>query len=606
MKKIILPFCALLAITESVVAEVDVTQIIITGSRSGINAETKASTHVLTQRDIEKSTANNLPELLSQIPGVSIEQSGSLGSLSSVRMRGTEADQVLILVDGVRTSSASNGSTALQFIPIGQVQRVEVLKGTRSGLYGSEAIGGVIQIFTKTGKNSQGGYADIGYGSDNTKSVSTGFNNVTDLFYYGLNVGYLDTNGFNSTVNNSGENADADGFDQRDFSFNIGHTSKNGTQFDFKYLTSSGNTEFDTGTQDENNNTDFDNEFANLDIKTPLLSNLDLTVNLGYLTDEQETFGTNISEFNTQRESASTFLSYKVTSKQSFILGYEHFNDELETTSSFIEDERFNSAVFGEYAVNSSLADFHLTYRTDDNEAFDRENTGSASVTVPINKNHSVSLSYGTGFKAPSFNEMFFPFTDYGFGFTFEGNPDLDPERSSSTEISYTGNFNNIMLTGAAYRTEIEDLIVSTADFSGVNNIDNADIRGAEISIEGKFMHFSTGLGLSYVDARNKETDDRLLRRPRSSARFYIDKNINNLDLSLVIFSESNRQQSATTQTAGYAIVDLSTLYKFSKKSSVKFQIKNLFDKEYLLVDTSLGKFRTPDRAAEITYKYKF
>ncbi|MGH1487075.1 MAG: TonB-dependent receptor domain-containing protein [Cellvibrionaceae bacterium] len=590
----------------SAYTEEELNTIVITGSRTGLDVVNNVSSYIVTQAEIEASTADDVPQLLAQIPGVSIEDRGGRGATASVRIRGTESDHVLVLIDGVRSASATSGTTSLQFLPLDQIDRIEVVKGPQSGIYGAEAIGGVIQIFTKSGKNTQGGHANISYGSNDTGVLGLGYSGANDYVHYGINVGYEGTDGIDRTVENIGLDRDDDEYDQRNISLNIGHQALKGPSVNFQYLLTEGSTEFDGlgGTFDQS--TDFKSEAFTTTFDLPVTSSIKLNLDLGYFSDDQQTFSDNPSIFNTERDSLTTYIDYQIKTGQSLVLGYDYYNDRVESTQTFVETQRNNNAVFAEYAINRSDFSVQLAYRQDDNEAFGTQKSGNAAITVPINAYHQIGLSYGTGFKAPTFNDLYFPFTDFGFGFTYEGNPDLEPEKSRSRELSYTAKFNHFRFLATIYKTEIENLIESTDSFDTVENISETELRGGELAIDTTISGVKAGLALSYVDAENKTTKERLTRRPRSTARLSLDKSFDKLNIGLVLFAEGNRKQSSTLETAGYGIVDFKVLYDLTRQSSIKFQVKNVFDKEYTLVQSSSQQFNTPGSTAELTYKYKF
>ena len=603
MKKLNYFFLILLGLSVVHSEAEELNTILITGSRTGLDVSNKAASYVITQEDIELSSAQDLPGLLSKVPGVNLEQNGGRGSASSIRIRGAQSDHTLVLIDGVRSASATSGDTAIQFIPLAQIERIEIIKGPQSGLYGAEAIGGVIQIFTKSGQSSQGGYAQLGVGSFGSESASAGFNGASNNVFYGVNLSYFDSEGIDRTLNNSDPDTDLDAFDQRDLSVNFGYQALQGPEFDFRYLLSQGNTEFDSG--DRGDSTDFDHQAANLSLGIPLSLFANLNIDFGYFEDDKETFGANPAVFNTMRDTATVYVDYDLSSNQSIVFGYDYYNDSVDSTQAFVEDERDNQAGFAEYAIKNSAFNLQLAYRYDDNEAYGKQDSSSASLSLPLKDQHIVTLSYGTAFKSPTFNDLYFPFTDFGGGFTYVGNPNLEPEESSSLELSYVTRINSLDFTATVYKTEIENLIELTDSFDTVENVSEAEIVGTEFSLSADFSGWYADFSVAYIDAKNKDTNERLFRRPRTSATLDIQKSIDNVDFQLSWLVEGDRQQNATTKTAGYGVVDIASIYSLDSHSKIKVKITNLFDKDYILVDTS-RTYQTEGRAFEVSYKYSF
>ena len=215
---------------------------------------TISSTSVITADDIEKQQVSNVQELLQATAGIQLVNNGGPGKVTSLFMRGTESDHTLVLIDGVRVNSVSDGGGALQLLPVEMIERVEIVRGARTSLYGSDAIGGVIQIFTK--KGSQGAAASsfvVGkLGSDNTSALTLGVNGGFKNGSYGLSVKAKNSEGYNSctgdSINFAGcftEELDDDGFDNRSLTFNGSWNISNSTKLSANLLRSDNDIEFD-------------------------------------------------------------------------------------------------------------------------------------------------------------------------------------------------------------------------------------------------------------------------------------------------------------------------------------------------------------------------
>ena len=578
--------------------------VFITGGRTEVPTVNRPSTYTFTQADIEKTTAEDLTQLLSQVPGFSFDHNGGRGASAGINIRGAESDHTLILIDGVRTASASSGTTAMQHISLSQIERIEVIKGPKSGVYGADALGGVIQIFTKKGKNNFGGYAEIGAGSHDSDSLAVGFNGGNDDIYYGINANKYETDGIDRKLNSTGVDVDQDSYDQESVSVNLGRDSLNGLDIDFIASLNRGNTQFDSGNVDDS--TDFRTENVSLNTVYPISSSVDMHFQLGYFKDDQETFGRNTSRFITRRNSLTHYINYRIDSKQSLVLGYDYYDDKVASTSNFIQPSRDNEALFTEYALSNDAINLQVSLREDDNQSYGNKTSGSLLIGTSINNSQQVSLSYGTAFKAPTFNDLFFPFTDFGGGFTYQGNPNLKPESSKTVELAYAGQFSNMGIDVSIYRTTVDNLIQGTATFDTVENISNVELIGGEFAIRQQLSSFDWGIALSHVDARNTANEERLNRRPRGSLQAYANKPIGQLDLSVHWRAESNRRQSATRTTGGYGLLDLGAQYRFAKKHALKFLTKNIFDKEYVLISSSTSTFNTEGRTFEVKYHYLF
>src|SRR5450631_2031308 len=207
-------------------AETPMELLIVTPTRMPQSLDkTIPDTTVLNEQDIQNSGAPDVPTLLRSLAGVEVVQSGGLGTVSSTFMRGTNSDHVLVLLDGVRINSATTGTTALEHIMLDRIERIEVVRGNVSSLYGSEAIGGVIQLFTKRGHGAPAFNASAGLGSHGTQRLAAGFSGSTDSDSYSVNVGRVKTDGVSAIKPEMVANIqpDKDGYDNTSLSVNERH-----------------------------------------------------------------------------------------------------------------------------------------------------------------------------------------------------------------------------------------------------------------------------------------------------------------------------------------------------------------------------------------------
>ena len=192
--------------------------IIVTATRTAQTADDSlASVTVITEEQIAQQQVNDLRELLSSISGIDMINNGGIGKATSMFMRGTGSSHVLVLIDGVKIGSATNGNIAFQHIPVNQIERIEIVRGPRSSLYGSEAVGGVIQIFTKKGKKQDQANLEMGYGSYETNKIMAGVSGKVGNTSYAINANHLKTNGFDAK---DGIEIDNDGYDSNSLTFN--------------------------------------------------------------------------------------------------------------------------------------------------------------------------------------------------------------------------------------------------------------------------------------------------------------------------------------------------------------------------------------------------
>ncbi|HPY40780.1 MAG TPA: TonB-dependent receptor plug domain-containing protein, partial [Thiolinea sp.] len=241
-------------------------EIIITAGRKAQTAdETLAPVTVITRKEIEKTQAGSVAEVLQQTPGLSLTSSGYMGKQTSVHLRGTNDSHVLVLIDGIKVGSATLGTTPLELLPLAQVERIEVVRGPRSSLYGSEAIGGVIQIFTRKGSGTKGiqPNASVSYGSFNTAKANVGLSAGSgEGAWFNLNAATERTDGINAqdyytTYLPDFSTAkvyekDKDGYKNNSISLRAGNRFENGISAEAGVLQAQGESEFDGQYQNEN------------------------------------------------------------------------------------------------------------------------------------------------------------------------------------------------------------------------------------------------------------------------------------------------------------------------------------------------------------------
>jgi len=281
-------------------------EIIVTAKGNQTQKNIRHTAHVFTLEDIELAQVKDLPGLLDRVSGISVRDSGGRGSATGVFVRGTSNSQTVVLIDGVRVGSATLGAAALNSYPIEAIERVEVLKGPYSGLYGADAIGGVIQIFTKKGGEDRGAVsATLGSDSLNEYDVALNFGNNRNSFYIAAHS--EETDGIDRTSITSGGNGDIDGYEEVSISLGGRISLGESTVASLSVLGSENTVDFDdTFGDDFNRSTDNKAFSAALSFDSQLTQTVSWKTALGTNKDESETFSSFPAEFTTNRDSIST------------------------------------------------------------------------------------------------------------------------------------------------------------------------------------------------------------------------------------------------------------------------------------------------------------
>ncbi len=589
----------------------DLEPLVVTATRTPQTAdETLASVTVITRQEIERRQVQSVQEVLRGVPGLGVTNSGGLGKATSVFLRGTNSDHVLVLIDGIRVGSATFGRTAFQLIPIDQIERIEVVRGPRASLYGSEAIGGVIQIFTRKGGGALRPRFSAGGGSHATYQLAGGISGGGDQGWFNLGASRIDTRGFNacsSTVAQPGGcftfEPDDDGYTNNAGSARFGYRFDNGLELDARLLHAEGNNEFDSRSENED---DFVQQAVSGEIRFSPASFWDVTILGGRSLDESESFKAGIEKrsiFDTERQSALFQNDFTLAPGHVLTVGFDYYNDLIESTEKFAETSRDNKAGFGQYQGAFDGLDWVLGVRHDDNEQFGGETTGNVALGYSFGPPLRLTVGWGRGFKAPSFNDLFFP----GFG-----DPNLDPEESESFEVGARGTLAGVRWSLNGYYTAIDELIGFRPDptaLFGIRavNVDEARILGLEAVASTRILGWDIAANLSLIDPENRgegpNKGNVLPRRAEQMFRLDLDRRYGRFSAGLTVYGKGRRFDDLgnTRRLAGYMLVDLRAGVELYKDLFLEGKVGNLLDKEYETADF----FNQDDTNLFLTLRYQ-
>lgn len=420
--------------TAAPAADTELGQIVVTATRQATRSnELLSDVSVITREEIEQAGQSTVEELLARQPGIEYITNGGPGTSSNIFIRGANADHTLVLVDGQRINSVSSGTASFSRLPLAQIERIEILRGPASSLYGADAIGGVIQIFTRRGEGPARFNASAGFGTNNTNELSAGVSGGTDVVSYSLQAGYYGTAGFNAIRNpaNFSFNADHDGYRNQNASASLAFRPAPGHEFGLNLFNSDGVSGFDNGPGDASNKESISSFSAYS--RNRLASTWTSTLRAGRTTDDatSRTTGNPDGLFRTDQDQLSWQNDIKLPVGQA-LLAAEYMKQQLSSSTSFTLTERTVRSLLAGW--NGSLGDHRLQFnaRRDDNSQFGDKTTGFAGYGYQFTPNLRAHASYGTAFKAPTFNQLYFPNI---FGAIYAGNPNLRPEFARNREI---------------------------------------------------------------------------------------------------------------------------------------------------------------------------
>jgi vitamin B12 transporter len=600
--------------TQAIAAD-QLEEVVVTASRTEQPiSEVIGSVTVITREEIEQRQAQSLQDLLRGELGIDIYNSGGLGKLSGLSIRGAKSEQTLFLVDGVRLGSASAGLTSFELIPVDQIERIEIIRGPRSSLYGSDAIGGVIQIFTR--KNT-GITASISAGSYDTQNYNLGLGTSNDKLKFSLHINHLQSGGYDSLGSYNIYPAptyspvlvtetDKDNFDSSSITTELGYKFNSAISLELTSLYAEGLTRYDGSPQNE---TRFRNSAPNFKLHLMPLDILELTLTGGITQDVSEGYmdGVFVSRFFTEKQSAGTQFDWDLK-EQKITFGLDYLIDDLTSDTSYTVSERKNTGIYAQYLASIDKHEFSASLRSDRNDQFGGHTTNQLGWKwFVLNKDLALNAGWGQAFRAPTFNDLYYPF---GFG-----NPALKPEQSESYEIGISGILDSVNWSAQAYSTNVTDMIAWNNTTNQPDNISKAKLKGAELNINGQWKKVSFNVNYSAQEPRTLQPGNNyeniLPRRARQSGRVNLGYKFNNAQLSTNININGPRFDDLDNKNpmGGYTTVDLLGNIELRKQSGFSIQVKlgNFFNRTFA---TTLGwdptiPYKQEGRSVYLTLRYQ-
>jgi vitamin B12 transporter len=567
--------------------------VVVTATRAETRVQDLVSdVTVIKRATIESLDARSLPELLQRVAGVQIATNGGLGKASSVFIRGAEARHTILLVDGVRLGSATLGTPSWDNIPVDMIERIEVLKGPASALYGSDAAGGVVQIFLKKGREGLHPSVSVGAGSrgriDGAAGVQAGEGPLT----YAMGVQKLRENGFsatNSKVPFGAFNPDRDPFEQEAADASIRYQISNGWTFDAGLLYSDGISAFDDG--------------PHLDSRLRLRdATLHATLE-GQLTSLWRTKWIVSEGDDTSNTIVATFPgSFKTTQRQltwqneielplgRVLAGLEQHRQRVSSSTLYAITRRTIDSAFLGLNGETGNQSWQANVRHDSNSQFGSHDTGFAGYGYRITPAWRVHASYGTSFVAPSFNQLYFP----NFA-----NPALQPEHGHNTDVGVRWAHAGQEVGLVRYANRIRGFITST---TAPANIPRARIDGWTLDYKGQLRGVTVRAALDLLDPRNELTGRLLPRRSKRQLTVAADRSFGawTLGASALYVDKRYDDTANTRELAAYTTVDVYADWLFAPAWTAQTRITNLTDRHY---ETAYG-YNQPSRGVYVALKW--
>ncbi len=561
--------------------------VIVTATRSPqIAKEVLADNVVITAQDIARSGGTSLADVLQRQRGIEISRNGGPGAQSSVFVRGTDNKQSIVLVDGVRVGSSTSGGASWNAIPLSQIDRVEIVYGPLSTMYGADAVGGVIQIFTKQGDGAPVTTASAGAGTYGTRGGEAGVSGSREGFRYAIRAAYERSDGFSATKpGNFNFNADRDGYRNSSgsgqFSYQIAKDHELGATFLHSLLKS----QFDSGpTQDDRARTRV--AAYSLHAKNKILpawnSHVQLSRSADHSTNDAS-FGH--TEFDTNLTTISWQNNFNVGASDVLQLIAEHRKEDVDSTEPALVRDRTTNAIAAAYQLRRGAHLGALSVRADDNSQFGTRTTGNVSYGYRLTNALRVNASAGTSFRAPTFNELYFP----RFGIST-----LRPEKGRNMEVGLYYEDGKSQYSAVYYRNRLTDLLVFTPvcpvnpaafPIGCTYNVNEALLTGLSLGASTAIGAFTVRGSLDLQDPKDETTGRQLARRAKRHGTVAVDYKMDRVTTGgeLVFSNERFDDLNNRNRLGGYGLLNLYTNYDLTKDWSLFARWNNVLDKTYEL-----------------------
>jgi len=580
-------------------------QIIVTATRTAqTEDQTLAPVTVITRAEIELLQPSSLQDLLNDTPGMAISNQGGPGKQTSMFLRGTNANQVLVLVDGIRVGNATSGTTPVQDIPVDQIQRIEIVRGPFSSLYGSEAIGGVIQIFLRHAPGTFTPNASVGLGSYSHWKASSGFSAAGDKGWIAVQATHDQTKGINACRVGAAEafagcfadQPDRDGFHDNALTIHGAYQFDAQWSADALAMRTQGFDKYDGSFSDSD---DYSTQVVGGQLHFRPNDNLNLSLRVGSSSDFDEDFlqDVYVDHFDTRRTLGS--LQADVALGGGLLsAGMDWQREAVASNYTFTEDARTDRGVFAQWQRTFGAQSLQANVRRDDNSQFGGKTTGSVLWGWNFAKDLRVTASWGTAFRAPTFNDLYYP------GFS---NPNLRPESSRNVEIGLRGTPGWGHWSLSAYRNDVSDMITWDAALNQPNNIDRARITGLEGVVGGKLAGWNVRATATLMNARDNATGgfydgNELPRRPRRSARLDADRSFGRFSVGASWYIAGRTYDDIANQDplGGYTLTNLRAGWQVNRDWKLQLALNNAFDKTY----ETAGYYNQPGRNVMLTLSW--
>lgn len=565
-----------------------------------------------------------ISDILANEPGITVRTSGGLGTTTSVQMRGANTNQTILLVDGLRLNSASTGAAPWAYLPMPQFNRMEIVRGPTSSSYGSDAIGGVIQLFTRRGEGAAKFYADAEYGTYATSSETLGVEgSVGDLSYsvYGANTHSVSIPTYTKSMPNSTPGS----YTNTSASANLIYTLAPGQEIGVKGLYGSGkNGQWNNGsyydaswnlvedygmaTQGESMN------LISIHSKNRIGEDWVSLVRVGSTQDNSNTVysgpqgwmsGRGMSFFNTTQKQAQWQNDFNLPIGKG-MLAYEYLNQFALTSESAAGYSRNTNTFQGGWNADVGNNLLQANVRNDANSQYGSATTGSVGYGYFILPTLRLTGTWGTGYQAPTFNDLYYPTQGDGYSWSVNGNPNLQPTRSQNSEGGVRFDNGEQKFGVVYYYNNVTNLVQWRNSMNGSisvyapENYGRSVLQGVTTTYGAKALGLNVFGSVDYQDSQDMQTGNVLAYHPYAFGTTSVEKDAGRWKLGAQAQYQGNQQSnpgSTNNQNlGGYTLFNMYGNVTIKRDISAYFRLNNLTNKQYVTNYDSVNQsfYRTP------------
>jgi vitamin B12 transporter len=596
--------------------------VVVTATRRAQTVdETLSSVTVIDRAEIDRLQPQSFADLLRSRAGIDIAQNGAFGQISQVFVRGIGARGVLVLIDGVRVGAATDGRPSWEFLPVSEIERVEIVRGPRSSLYGADAAGGIIQVFTRKGDGPTNLRGHIGGGSFHTREGGLGISGSASDTRYSVSISGHRSAGIDVLTGRGDDRAD--GVTSNSLSAHLDHPLNERVNLSGTLLYSEGDADFDSFSSARQWN-DFRLASANLTTDIHFSDYWVTRLQIGQSRDDrvqrQDPPGTP-RVIKTKRDYLAWVNDMEIAPDLELTLGFDYQLESVEASQSYAQTSRYTRGYFGQLQTRLERQEVIGSLRHDDNEIHGGKTTGQLSWGYKIADGWRIRGSYGLAFTAPTFLDALYPEETYprfgGGNETYSGNPGLKPEELKAYEVALQFRTQRASTQAAFFHNDITNLIdgyvCSNPDGAGnrtctAENINSARVRGVEL--EGVlFLNSWTAKGtLTHLDHLNQANGNELARRPNTTARFDLDHSIGSWSYGGTVTAQGRSFNDANNdeRISGHTLLDLRASYSFARHWKLRARVANALDRKYATTLDFGGSppYNQPGRAFYVSLHY--